>query len=203
MSFLFRSASFVSLLVISTSALSTDFLSVRDVTSAEMSLTDQLGEQRVAVASHDDTKFKDKKVFSDKILNLKEASIFLDIYVENGAPCEAWIDGPLSGEEDGTRCDWLITLDKCDPKELFGENVRATDAATCSPLFYIRHQKKGALTKVKSCPSDHYHLTGLYSVRYVTASLGREVYEAVALSSDSQALILAYDVWQQGMCKKP
>jgi len=137
------------------------------------------------VASLDLRSMEDHEAFSLLLLKSNEQPVYLSLITDFDAPCSGWIDGP-NYDEEAVTCDWLITLDKCDPYEKFGGEISLTDENECRPLLYIQSPIGDAYNRVRRCRGYGYHFTGFYSVQYLEATHGREVYEAMRVPVDPE-----------------
>ena len=125
--------------------------------------------------------------FSQIVFNSNEQPIYISLITDFGgsSPCEGWIDGPNEDADEYT-CNWLIQLSRCDPAEIFGEDVSAMMAAECDRLLYIKNPVGDAYNRIKRCKGYGLRLTGFYSIQYVEATHGVEVYEAVPIPVDPE-----------------
>lgn len=159
-----------------------------DLTAAEPSTVELKSDEHYLVAPLDLRQINGREQFSQVILESEEQPVYLSLISSFAAPCSGWIDGPVSDEE-ATSCEWLITLDKCDPIAEFGGDVSETVASECAPLLYIQSPVGDAYNRVRTCKGYGYHLTGFYSIQYLEAAYGREVYQAIRVPVDAEKAI--------------
>lgn len=137
------------------------------------------------IASSDLRNEQDNEGFSRILLESDEQPVYLSLISDFDAPCSGWMEGP-DYDTDGVGCEWLITLDKCNPFEVFEGEITLTIENECAPLLFIKSPRGDAYNRVRTCKGYGYHLTGFYSIQYLEAMYGQEVYQAIPVPVDPE-----------------